>query len=52
MAHFVGLDPGNQLCDAGSFRVYRARLPTTLATLFKDIVKDFEIAMWTSDKLR
>ena len=46
MAHFVGLDPGNQLYDAGSFRVlYRARLPTTLATLFKDIVKDIGIAM-------
>ena len=38
----MGLDPCYKLCDAEIFKVYRARIPTTL---FKEIVQDIEIAM-------
>ena len=41
-APLVGLDPGNELSDIGSFEIHHSRIPTCL---FRSIVVDLDIML-------
>jgi hypothetical protein len=42
VAPLVGLDPGNELSDIGTFEIHRSRIPTHL---FRSIVIDMDIML-------